>query len=146
MAVTDELALARSYKRAGDALVEKALSDADLSYKWAYPVLFLYRHTIELNLKLIVRPIKPNHKMPELVEQFCSVVGNKLGLSVPQWATNRLLEFSEVDPESQAFRYAKDRKGGWSMVQGGEWWVDFNHLRKTMDVLVQGFERAHFCN
>ena len=61
MAQTNELSLARAYKSAGDVIVAKALRSIDLAYEWAFPALFLYRHAIELYLKLIVQPEKPTH-------------------------------------------------------------------------------------
>lgn len=144
MAVTDEFNLARAYKLAGDATVEKASQAGDLSYELAYPILFLYRHAIELYLKLIVRPDNPNHGLTALADQFCILVNQRLNQTVPDWVRKRLGEFSEVDPNSQAFRYARDRQGELPLVRSGEWWVEFGHLRKTMDVLVAGFERVHW--
>lgn len=143
MACTDEFGLARSYKQAGDALVKCAVADADYSYQWAYPILFVYRHVIELYLKLIVRPDKLNHSLPALVERFSARVRDELRMTMPKWATARLLEFAEIDPDAQGFRFAMDKQGSLN-PKSGEWWVEFDHLRKTMDLLVDGFERAHW--
>jgi hypothetical protein len=143
MAVTNELRLAQSYKRAGDGLVEKALDDADLSCEWAYPILYVYRHVIELYLKLIVRPKKLTHELGPLADQFVSRIQNELGQTIPASVKARILEFDDIDPTAEGFRFAKDRKG-LPNPRSGEWWVPIPHLRETMDWLVTGFERAHW--
>lgn len=53
-------AIAQSYKYAGDVLVDEAL-ETEEPWKLAYPILFNYRHSIELFLKAIVQPEKRNH-------------------------------------------------------------------------------------
>jgi hypothetical protein len=143
MAQTDELALVRSYKMAADAVVAKALKSADLSYEFAYPALYLYRHVIELYLKLIVQPAKPSHAIIKLARQFKAIVQSKLKMKIPAWVMDRFREFAEIDPDSQSFRYTKDRQGDQIWLPG-ETWVSFRHLRKTMDVLASGFEKAYF--
>jgi hypothetical protein len=56
---------------------------------------------------------------------------------------DRFRELANIDPESQAFRYTKRHDGSHNWVPG-EYWVSFVHLRRTMDVLVKGFEKAYF--
>ena len=143
MAQTDELSLIRSYKMAADAVVAKALRSSDLSYELAYPALYLYRHVIELYLKLIVQPKKPTHGIMKLARQFKALVRSKLKLKIPDWAMESFREFADIDPDSQSFRYTKQRDGSPIWIPG-ECWVSFVHLRKKMDVLVQGFEKAYF--
>lgn len=142
MAQTDELSLARSYKLAADAVAARALRLSDLSYELAYPALYLYRHALELYLKLIVQPVTPTHGIAKLAGQFEAIVRSKLQQQLPDWVMDRLREFADIDPESQAFRYTKDRKGQQMQVPG-EWWVSFRHLRRTMNGLVDGFEKAY---
>jgi hypothetical protein len=145
MAQTDELALARAFKQAADAAVSKALRMSDLSYELAYPALFLYRHTIELYLKLVVRPAKPNHSIGDLARQFQAVVRSRLKQELPGWVMDRLAEFDQIDPDGQRLRYDKDKKGE-KIWLPGEYWVRFRHLRRIVTALVDGIERMYFAN
>ena len=50
------LALARGYLEAGDALVDRLPNDLGTSYHpLVMPIIFLYRHAIELSLKALIR-------------------------------------------------------------------------------------------
>ena len=74
--------LLRGYKRAGDILVQNALTQRYDRDSLIFPALFNYRHYIELALKAIVEEhgafagvalgVK-NHKLPELWELFTAV-------------------------------------------------------------------------
>jgi len=143
MAQTDELSLAQSYKMAADAVVAKALRSSDLSHEFAFPALYLYRHVIELYLKLIVQPKKLTHGIMPLANKFREIVQSEIKLKLPDWVMDRLQEFDEIDPGSMSFRYTKDKKGEHNWLPG-EYWVSYRHLRKMMDVLAQGFEKAYF--
>jgi hypothetical protein len=46
------LALARNYRECAEALMERALKSGE-PRDWGFPVLFAYRHTLELYLKII---------------------------------------------------------------------------------------------
>jgi hypothetical protein len=50
--VDEYLELARSYKQSADALLNSALKSGE-PRDWGYPVLFAYRHALELYLKII---------------------------------------------------------------------------------------------
>jgi hypothetical protein len=142
MAAVAEHELARSYKLAGDALVEEALASRDLSYELVYPVFFNYRHALELYLKWLVKPKGKSHKLPSLVNSLDALVARKFGEHLPQWMKDRLGEFAEIDPNSTSFRYS-ELLGENDLALRGEWWVEFHHLRKLVSVLVETFERIH---
>lgn len=143
MAAYDEFQVAKSYRQAGDAVIDAALKDADLSYEWVYPAFFLYRHALELYLKLIVRPTKPTHSLSKLVKSFKNIVRRELRLDIPSWALDRLKEIAEIDPESTSFRYFEVLPTN-KMACRGEWWVEFGHLKQLMNCLFDGIERAHW--
>jgi len=140
--IDGEIMLARAFKEAGDSLVTKALADADLSYEMAYPIMFLYRHAIELYLKLTVPSPKPNHKLPQLIADLDQHVQSRFGQSLPQWVKDRLKEFHEIDPNSTSFRYGDVLYK--NSFAGGEWWVEFDRVRKTVGLIVAGFERIAY--
>src|SRR5947209_19042235 len=63
--VSSDLLIARAYKSAGDMLVKSALESRE-PHEVAYPIFFVYRHALELYLKLIVKPAKRNHDLKVL--------------------------------------------------------------------------------
>src|ERR687883_1808995 len=63
--VSSDLLIARAYKSAGDTLVQSALESHE-PHEVAYPIFFLYRHALEVYLKLIVKPAKKNHDLKVL--------------------------------------------------------------------------------
>ncbi len=50
--VNEFLELARNYRQTAEAILESALNSGE-PREWGYPVLFAYRHTLELYLKII---------------------------------------------------------------------------------------------
>ncbi len=66
---SDLRAIAQSYKLAGDVLVESAL-ETEEPWKLAYPIMFNYRHSLELFLKAIIHPDKPNHDIASLIKHL----------------------------------------------------------------------------
>lgn len=137
-----EFEVARSYRNAANALIAAASNDLDLSHEWVYPAFFLYRHALELYLKLVVQPINKNHSLPDLIDSFESICKEELGMQVPTWVRKRLDEIIAIDPRSTSFRYS-DVLDKNEFAANGEWWVEFRHLEWLMNSLFDGFERAH---
>ena len=135
----NRLELANSYKFAGDILIEKALSDAE-PYELIYPILFNYRHAVELYLKTVIKSTK-NHNIQSLVSELTKYTRTRYSLELPQWFKDRILDFDEFDPRATAFRY--DDIGIKSKTSGdiGEFWVDLPTLRKIMNTLQSIFQR-----
>ena len=131
-----KVAIARAYKLAGDDLVSRALENGQ-AYETSYPILFVYRHAIELYLKDIVQSKKRTHKLDRLVEEFRQYCSEILGQQIPSWVGKRLREFDVFDPGATTFRYENRRPE----VRNLESWVDLHHLRCVMEALCQGFER-----
>lgn len=137
MASYDEELMAMAYKEAADMLVEQALRSGDRSWAVAPPILFLYRHTVELYLKLVVKPDRRNHSLSELVEQASEIAERRVGKRLPEWAKARLLEFADYDPRSTTFRYANGR----APLPFGEYWIHLDHLRRVTEVLTTGLAK-----
>lgn len=142
LAVRKPGALANSFKRAGDALLAAALG-SESADELLYPILFNYRHSLELYLKAIVEPASYSHNLNGLIEKFREVILKEFGVAVPRWVTDRLHEFQNVDSRSTTFRYPECgvvfRSG---RLQGGEAWVDFHQLKGMMDRLEATFTRV----
>jgi hypothetical protein len=124
----DSLYFADSYKLAGDTLIQSAL-ESGTPYEYTYPILYNYRHAIEVYLKVVVRPVKLNHNLKELVEQFKQKYNKKLS----EWAQNLLDQFHDIDEKSTTFRYGE-------RLPNEEYWIDLHHLRTVMDVLSRSFK------
>lgn len=141
LAVKERGVLATSFKRAGDTLLAASLAN-DTAHELLYPVLFNYRHSIELFLKAIVEPAHRNHDLSGLVEHFRRVVRERLGMEVPGWIVERLNEFHDVDGRSTTFRYPEAGAVFKSGRLQGEAWVDFHRLKNVMDRLEYAFMRV----
>lgn len=117
------------YKKAADILVIESRQDQDIL---VYPIAFLYRQYIELQLKSIIRDSKfllekgsgfpEHHKIKKLWNEANVLMGeiiSTLDKSVGEYITNKDMErigciikdFVEIDSESFAFRYPDDKKG-----------------------------------
>jgi len=140
--IDGKIELARAFKEAGDSLVTKALADADLSYEMAYPIMFQYRHAIELYLKLVLPCAKRNHKLPELIADLDQLVQERFEQALPQWVKDRLNEFHEIDPNSTSFRYGDVLHK--NSFASGEWWVEFDRVRQTVGLIAAGLERIAY--
>jgi hypothetical protein len=142
MAQMDGLALARAYKQAADAVVSKANKSSDLAYELACPALHLYRHAIELYLKLIVRPNHPDHSIANLARAFRTRIRSELDRDISERLMSWLREFDEIDPRSQTFGYTTDERGQ-PTNQPSEFCVSFRRLRRIAGILLRSFEKAH---
>lgn len=116
------------YKDAADILVDDCRQRDRNQDALIYPVLFLYRHHLELSLKdLIVRgrklldidePFPAHHKLNELWSTCDSLFDEIAPNDSMQERQNigRLIdEFVKVDPLATAFRYPIDRDGSPSL-------------------------------
>lgn len=131
------LELARNYKRSADALLDSALKRGEEARDWGYPVLFGYRHALELYLKIIGRIEEPTHSLRECVDQIEKRHKQKIGSSIREW----ILEFDRIDPRGTAFRYADDEAG---TLQYAEFWVDFLQLKYAMGMIFEALDRSVF--
>jgi len=138
--IFSQLAVARSYKTAADALVE-ALRDSHEPTALAYPIFFTYRHALELYLKVIGRyDPKAGKKMKHSLAMLMDLIEEKYGDKFPTWMRERLSEIHNIDPGSTSFRYFEGTTGA---ISGrNEIWVDLGHLRFVMDKLCDIFDRV----
>lgn len=133
-----QLAIADSYVRAGDILVESVSAGGD-GYELAYPVLFTYRHAIELYLKVVLRPDRRDHPLDGLLTDFRSYVQTAFQEEVPAWFSTWVLEFNTFDPRSTLFRYEDAGAASRRLEAEGEFWIDLRALQKKMEHLRHGF-------
>lgn len=120
--------VARAYKKAADELLKQALSQHE-PHELDYPIIFLYRHTIEVYLKAMLNAPPETHDLGRLMTLLEQHFGNK----IDPWVKDRLQDFQRMDRHSDVFRYAEP-------PPDGELWVDFHQLKAVMDRLVAAFE------
>jgi len=125
---------AKGYFQAASTLAENLIERGFSDYQ-AYPVIFLYRHSLELYLKGIIydtalilvfkdmeslsTSLCNNHKLVPLSEA-CSSIINKLFpkdeelLKIMDKIELAAFEFHEIDPDSFSYRYPINKKGNLS--------------------------------
>jgi hypothetical protein len=127
------LRIADAYKMAGDQLVTTAIS-SHTAYELFYPIIFTYRHAIEVYLKILLFPDKydTTHELSPLI-QACE---NKYGKEFSKWSKDRLYEFEEIDRKSDAFRYADSK----TPYPSREMIINLRQLRVVVDHLCTGMK------
>jgi hypothetical protein len=107
------------YKRAADKLVNEAGSDID----WiVYPIVFLYRHHIEISLKAtiatgneLLETLNSTHRLTVLWAELKRIVKEIWEEEFPEkdfeFIDSMIQEFEKYDENSDSFRYSKDKKG-----------------------------------
>ena len=137
------------YKRSADALVDQALQDWREADFLIYPILFLYRHALELNLKYIINvygrnvgvdPIWNSHDFQVLWPRFLKVL-EEFGTDDPdnadQIVGGVVAQFGNIDPGSFSHRYPCDRFGNAiPLVQDR---VNLEMLKDVMDGVFSYF-------
>jgi hypothetical protein len=115
---------ASGYKGAADILAQRFLEDSQGLDALTYPIVFLYRHYLELRLKeLIVDGQRLLHQPIDFQDQHglvqlwhpCRKILGEIWPKEPAvtWDTveNLLKEFDQKDPDGMCFRYPVTTKG-----------------------------------
>jgi hypothetical protein len=154
---------AKGYHLAANRLSQGILSKNGFRDYEGYPIVFLYRHALELNLKNIIYwavrlchlknieaidlRLYNRHELTELA-QLSSDLLLKLfpaGPGIPK-LTKRIIttakEFDEIDPVSFSFRYPIDKEGNYSTKKHRV--VNILSIHKNMDCLLSDLETVNF--
>lgn len=131
----DIFSLADSYKLAGDTVLDFALTRGQVG-ELIYPVLYNYRHSVELYLKAIIPPTRLNHNLSPLLERLEALIATEFKSTVPKSFSGVVHDFMRFDPKSTTFRY-----GDTDAQSDGECWIDLPHLKLRMKWLADGFHR-----
>ncbi|WP_374311729.1 hypothetical protein [Dongia sp.] len=130
--------LGQQYFNAANALVE-AIKHQDIAdCEVANPVLYLYRHSVELFLKAIMQESAKTHNLDTLSAEYQAFIGFEFDAAVPDWIVGRMRELGAIDPNSTAFRYNLnyDRITKTDQPIEGEYHVNLHHLQSAMSALV----------
>jgi hypothetical protein len=149
--------LGKGYKLAGDRLIQNAFGHAADYEDLIYPIVFCYRHSIELGLKAIIEEHgsvagvmlgKANHDLCNLWKLFLEIA-NELGHSSDAdevIAVGACIEeLAAVDGGSTAFRYALTKRS--DLVPLPSDGIDLKNLQAVMSGIRNFLECADqaFC-
>lgn len=111
------------YKQAADLMVQRTADEPSSRDFLVFPILFSYRHFLELSLKYMLATFGPRvsvssnwsgHDLAILAKDFFEML-DRYGTPDPDDAdaiiANIIAEFAKIDPQSYSHRYPVDRKG-----------------------------------
>ena len=129
--------LSQQFFNAANLLVESIKQREIEDYKLVNPILFLYRHSVELMLKSVIMNDVNHHKLDVLADNLARIIKERSGKEVPAWVIARLKELAKFDPNSTAFRYAenRDKTTNKYVSVDGEIYVGLIHLQQAMMAL-----------
>ena len=142
--------LIEGYKLAADLLVEQAEIEPSRKPKLVYPIVFCYRHFLELALKAMLAEYGPmgnmprnwsHHKLENLWGDYRTLLRN-LGSDHPEEkgtdaVEHCIAEFAKIDPFSETFRYPISRKGQPFDISHES--IDLLQLRDTVQAIENYF-------
>ena len=129
------LHLARNYRECADALLEGALTKGE-PRDWSFPVLYAYRHTLELYLKISGEIDDHTHSLNDCVLRVERRHGERLPTPAREW----IIELDKIDPNGTAFRYADNEAG--RPLRDVEYWLDFVQFRFAMNLVFRMLDSA----
>lgn len=146
MSYDERESIAFQYLKAANLIVDGIRQKQVADYEVAYPVLYLYRHSIELLLKALIGGKTKQHRLDALGADLMTHVRARYGQEVPRWVIEQLNEVARIDPTSQAFRYGEDKysdcKSGQRQPIPHETYVRVEDLHRSMNALYSVLARA----
>lgn len=140
---SDSLDLAESYRLAANLLVEQVLTQKSEAWELVYPIMYNYRHCLELYLKMIVSPGRNRHSLQGLLSNLIRYMRDTHHQAVPKWFKDAVLELHEFDENSTTFRYS-DVGVKSKSHSNGEYWVDLAEFQKLMKSVFSGLRNVIF--
>lgn len=135
----ERLELARSYRRSAEALLESALEARD-ARGFGFPVLYAFRHVLELYLKILGEVEERTHSLVFCLRAVEKLHATKLkNGKLPEPIRGWILEFDKIDPEGTTFRYVDDDA---KTLRSAECWLDFRHLKFVMAEVFKPLDAA----
>lgn len=133
--IGDIMFLATSYKLAGDRLIDVAINNQE-AFQLYCPIIYNYRHAVELYLKSAIGKHKQSHDLTYLLDKLKQKLKKDFNSEIPSWFESIVKSFSEFDPTSTTFRYG----GG---QNNDEVFVDFNQLKTVMQWIADSFKNIN---
>ncbi|MDO6803942.1 hypothetical protein Q4595_15940 [Wenyingzhuangia sp. 1_MG-2023] len=131
----EKLDLADSYKNSADLLVENIQNEHN---KWTvfFPIIYLYRHSIELYFKAIIKEENTTHDLTKLLIYFNKIIETKFNTNPPIWFENMVKSFNDFDPRSTSFRYG-------NIEWEEEMVIDLKHIKKIINWSSESFHKIY---
>ncbi len=157
----DDSLLANAFKESADKTIDE-LAENRSSMKPDYyflPILYLYRHAIELDLKEITKlgielqlvvdndKIRENltkhnlHKLWNSAKEIISSYWFDSPQNVLNYVENIILDFHNADPSGQCCRYSEDMNGYYSLNRMPDY-VELLTLKDVMDGVFNFFNAS----
>ncbi len=141
------------YFLAGHALVERCQNDTYERQVMIYPILFCYRHALEMTMQWIIGsyghrygvslPTKPDHNLDSLWK-CCKAIfthpDNKRAAVGALTVEKLIKQFHRLDTRAEAFRYAVKKDG--TLIRLPDVAIDPVNLREVMEGLENFFSGA----
>lgn len=139
------------YRKAADYLVDRSVNEGFL----VYPIIFLYRHYLELQLKDLLQQLYRYHNLSyELcrthdltqlwnrVRPLMEEISNSPeDIEINNHIEVRIKEFVQIDEGSFNFRYPEDKKGHSSLTnvpkQGGQDMINLLQVRGVITSMAK---------
>jgi hypothetical protein len=144
--------LIEGYKDAADILAKACLAEEGANYPLIYPMVFCYRHALELMLKYVVNEYgettgeklaSMDHKLLDLWRSARRVIQDFVSNEVFLTKIDRYIEeVASMDPASATFRYASDQKN--KIYPMSVYFVDVRDVKATMNALLEFFDCVAF--
>lgn len=99
--------LSVQYLDAADYLVSCIQKQEVEDFTLSNPILFLYRHSIEMLIKSRLQDAPKKHSLGALLALYKEEVSSRYSCEIPAWIPARVQDISDVDPSSTTFRYAE---------------------------------------
>ena len=142
------------YKTAADVLVEYVKGSRRDQDVLVFPVVFLYRHYLELCLKRLIEwgkelldenPDFPKQHELDKLWHVCRPILSRLEPSIPKQDLEAIEEairqFCAIDPSSEAFRYPLTKKGQKSISPDVRY-INLRQLAEVMEKVASFFDSA----
>jgi hypothetical protein len=152
------------YREAADKLVHDVVESGANQDILVFPISFLYRQYIELQLKHIIRESRiflgegstfpEHHRIQDLWHTANALIATIIkdhDHTIKDYITEAdvkaiktiITEFVKVDPDSFSFRYPNDKKGNRNL--DGIEYINLRKLHDQMDILKEKLDKYYLC-
>ncbi len=141
MGSMENVEVARAFSEAGDRLIEAAAARGE-SWEAAYPILYCYRHSLEMHLKASLPEGARGHRLMDLFLLLKPYLDGRYPANEVAWLAQRVDEFDRLDPRSTVFRYPDAAGSSYHPGQrpDSELWVDFRRMQQEVMKLFRALE------
>ncbi len=141
------------YKEAGNKLYEYCVENAFYGNLMIYPLIFTYRHFVEIRLKELIimgyryldeaKDFHDEHSLMKLWNVYRKEIIEKITDDIPKEDLDNvqriIAQFADEDPDSMSFRYPVSKAPNRTPLLKRET-IDLENFKKVMDKLIFFFD------